>query len=133
MVEMPKEVFDAMSDFYTLKMVATVNSSGVPNAAIIATVSPLDETTLCFTDLKLGKTKENIFDTKKFTITVLKMNLESYQVRCSFSSYQERGKVADKICEEVYQKIRLQPKGIMIGKVEEVYSTSLTNPGTKLA
>jgi predicted pyridoxine 5'-phosphate oxidase superfamily flavin-nucleotide-binding protein len=133
MVDMPKEVIDALADFHSLKMVGTVNSAGVPNAVMIATVFPLDQKTLCFADLRLGKTKENILEKRKFTVTVLKLTLESYQIRCTFSGYEERGAIADKIGEEVYTKIKLQPRGIVIGTVDEVYSTSMGNPGAKLA
>jgi hypothetical protein len=83
--------------------------------------------------LRLGKTKENILEKRKFTVTVLKLTLESYQIRCTFSGYEERGAIADKIGEEVYTKIKLQPRGIVIGTVDEVYSTSMGNPGAKLA
>ena len=89
MVEMPDEVYEALTDFYTLKMVASVNSSGMPNAVMVATTSALDKSTVCMADLRLGKTKSNILETKKFTVNVLKLTLESYQIKCSFNSYQD--------------------------------------------
>jgi len=131
--EMSTEVVAALSDPDALKVVATVNSSGVPNAAIIATVFPLDAKTVIFADLKLGKTKENLLQTKRFTVTVIRPSLESYQVRGTFNRFEERGQVTDMIAEKVFERSRLQPRGIVYGAVEEVYSTSLSNPGTRLA
>lgn len=133
MVEMPDEVVAALRDTLALKVVATVNSAGVPNAAIILTVYPLDAKTICFADLRLGKTKENLFQTRKFTVTVLKQDLESYEVRCTFSSYEERSDRANLIAEMVYARARLQPRGVVFGAVEEVYSTSPSDPGARLA
>ena len=133
MVDMPREVIEALSDFHAIKVVATVNPAGIPNASIIATVFPLDPKTVCFADLRLWKTKENLLETKKFTVTVLRLNLESYQIRCTYKGYEERGGIVDAIAEQVYQKIKLQPRGIVLGTVEEVYSTSMNNPGEKLA
>lgn len=132
MVEMPEEVVAAFADPEALKVVATINSSGVPNSVIIATVFPLDPKTIIFSDLRLGKTKENLFQTRKFTVTVLKPNLESYQVRCAFGRFEERGDITDIIAERVFERSRLQPRGVVYGAVEEVYSTSLSSPGTRL-
>jgi predicted pyridoxine 5'-phosphate oxidase superfamily flavin-nucleotide-binding protein len=129
---MPKEVVAALADPAALKVVATINSSGVPNSVIIATVFPLDPKTIIFSDLRLGKTKENLFQTRKFTVTVLKPNLESYQVRCAFGRFEERGDITNMIAERVFERVGLQPRGVVYGTVEEVYSTCLSNAGTKL-
>ena len=133
MVKMPKEVMDALAEEHALKMVATVSSKKVPNAVIIATVSPFDENTVGFADLKLGKTRQNMEETKKFTVTVFKPNLESYQIKCSFTGFLERGDLAYQMGEAVYKRVRFNPRAFATGKVEEVYSTSLGNPGEKLA
>jgi len=133
MVKMPKEVMEALSEELALKVVATINKKKIPNAIIVATLKALDESTVVFADLRLGKTRENLETTKKFSVTVLKPNLESYQVKCSFQGFQETGELAFTMGEEVYKKVRLNPKAFAFGTVEEVYSTSLTNPGEKLA
>jgi predicted pyridoxine 5'-phosphate oxidase superfamily flavin-nucleotide-binding protein len=132
MVEMPKEVVEALADFHALKVVATVAPSGMPNAVIVATVVPIDRKTICFADLRLGKTKENLTRTPKFTIAVIRQNMESYQIRCSFTGYEERGGFVDTFAEEIYKKIKMQPRGVVTCAVEEVYSASLTNPGARL-
>jgi len=131
-VEMPEAVVAALADPEALKVVATVSSAGVPNAVIVATVYPLDPKTIIFADLRLGKTKENLLQTKKFTVTVLTQNLESYQVKCAFGHFEERGDITDIIAERVFERVRLQPRGVVYGIVEEVYSTSLSSPGTRL-
>ena len=70
MTKIPGEVMDALTNEQTLKFLATINSSGVLNAVIVATVSALDDETIIFANLKLGKTKENLLQTKKFTISI---------------------------------------------------------------
>lgn len=133
MAEMSAEVVAAFSNPEALKVVATISPTGVPNAVIVATVFPLDPKTVIFADLKLGKTKENLLQNKRFTVTVLTPTLESYQVRGTFNRFEERGQVTDLIAEKVFERSRLQPRGIVYGAVEEVYSTSLSNAGTRLA
>ena len=133
MAEMSTEVVAALSDPSALKVVATISPAGVPNAVIVATVFPLDPKTIIFADLKLGKTKENLLQNRRFTVAVLRPSLESYQVRGTFNRFEERGQVTDMIAEKVFEMSRLQPRGIVYGAVEEVYSTSLSNPGTRLA
>lgn len=133
MAEMSTEVVAALSDPSALKVVATISPAGVPNAVIVATVFPLDPKTIIFADLKLGKTKENLLQNRRFTVAVLRPSLDSYQVRGTFNRFEERGQVTDMIAEKVFEMSRLQPRGIVYGAVEEVYSTSLSNPGTRLA
>ncbi|MDY6916635.1 MAG: pyridoxamine 5'-phosphate oxidase family protein [Chloroflexota bacterium] len=130
---MSTEVVAALSDPSALKVVATISPAGVPNAVIVATVFPLDPKTIIFADLKLGKTKENLLQNRRFTVAVLRPSLDSYQVRGTFNRFEERGQVTDMIAEKVFEMSRLQPRGIVYGAVEEVYSTSLSNPGTRLA
>ena len=132
MAEMPAEVVAALSNPDALKVVATVNSAGVPNAAIVATVFPLDPKTVIFADLRLGKTRENLEQTRKFTVAVLTPDRTAYQVKASFGHFEERGDVTNIIAERVFERSRLQPRGIVYGVVEEVYSASLSNPGTRL-
>lgn len=132
MAEMPEEVVAALSDPESLKVVATISPTGVPNAAIVATVFPLDRKTIIFADLRLGKTRENLTQTKKFTVAVLRPNLEAYQVKATFGHFEERGAITNMIAERVFERSRLQPRGVVYGVVEEVYSASLGNPGTRL-
>jgi predicted pyridoxine 5'-phosphate oxidase superfamily flavin-nucleotide-binding protein len=133
MARIPKEALDVLASPNTLKMLGTVNKAGIPNAAIIGTAGAVDEETIAFGELAIKKTKENLLDNKKFTLTVLAPTGEGYQMKGTFLEFQERGPIADALNEKVFAMIRKEIRSAGIGKVEEVYSVSLKNPGAKLA
>lgn len=133
MAKMPKEVLDALADPIRLKTLATVNKAGVPNIVVVGTLAAMDEETIIFADLRLGKTKENLFDTGKFTVNVIGSDLSSYQIKGTFKEYQERTPLAEQWNEAVYSRIKMQIRGVVLGRVEEVYSASLQDAGKKLA
>ena len=133
MAVMPSEVYEAVKREDVLKCMATVDSSGIPNAVVVATVSAMDEETIIFANLKLGKTRENLLNTKKFTVNILTPEMESYQLKCKFLEFQEKGPLAEQVNEKVYSKIKMQISEVGIGKVEEIYSACLSKPGVKIA
>jgi predicted pyridoxine 5'-phosphate oxidase superfamily flavin-nucleotide-binding protein len=133
MARLPKEVLDVLASPNTLKMLGTVNKAGIPNAAIIATAGAVDEETIVFAELAVKKTKENLLDNKRFTLTVLAPTGEGYQIKGTFQEFQERGPVADALSEKVFAMLKKEIRAAGIGKAEEVYSVSLKNPGAKLA
>lgn len=133
MAVMPSEVYEAVKREDALKCLATANSSGILNAVVVATVTAMDEVTIIFANLKLGKTRENLLDTKKFTVNVLTPKMESYQLKCNFLEFQETGPLAEQVNEKVYNKLKIQIREVGIGKVEEIYSAGLSKPGAKIA
>lgn len=132
MTKIPGEVMDALTNEQTLKFLATINSSGVLNAVIVATVSALDDETIIFANLKLGKTKENLLQTKKFTISIVTPEMRNYQLRCNFIEFQESGALAKEYNEVVFNKLRIQLKEVGLAKVEGVYSAGLNSSKTKI-
>lgn len=133
MAKIPKEVLDCLADPNALKMLGTVNKAGMPNVAIIGTAGAADEETIVFGELAIKKTKQNLLDTKNFTLTVLAPTKEGYQIKGVFQEFQERGPLRDDLNEKVYAKIRKEIRSLGIGKAKEVYSVNLKNPGVKLA
>ncbi|GAB6275288.1 MAG: hypothetical protein STSR0004_21530 [Peptococcaceae bacterium] len=133
MAKMPKEVLDAVANEGVLKCLATINPTGVLNAVVVGTITALNEETIAFCDLKLGKTKDNLQQTKNFTVTVFTPQMQSYQLKCVFQEFQETGPLAEQFNEAVWSKIKMQIRAVGIGKVEEIYSASLNNPGVKIA
>jgi len=133
MAQMPKKVMDALADPGAMKMVGTVNGSGVPNAVIVNTIAALNPETIAFADLRLGKTKDNLTDTGKMTVTILRPNREAYQVKCSFQSFDETSPLAAEWNEMIYSRMRIQIRAVGMAKVEEVYSACLADAGAKLA
>lgn len=133
MAKMPAEVMNALADPMALKMVATVDSRGIPNAVVIGTVLPVDEETIGFGVLFMKKTKANLNDTKRFSVAVLKSPMEAYQIKCTFQGFQESGQLMETLGYMVYNMLKMSVKGVGTGKVEEVYSLSINNPGQKIA
>jgi len=133
MAKIPKEALDILASPNVLKMLGTVNKAGIPNAAIIGTAGAVDDETIVFAELALKKTKENLLDNKKFTLTFLAPTGEGYQIKGTFQEFQERGPISDALNEKVYAMLKKEIKAAGIGKAEEVYSVSLKNPGVKLA
>jgi len=133
MAKMPKEVIDALGNEHALKMMATVNEAGIPNAAVIATVTALGEDMIAFADFRMRKTRENLDKNGKFAVTVLTPDLKAYQIKGRCEGFQDQGPLAEAVNELVYSKVRMQIKAVGLGSVEEVYSVSMQNPGEKLA
>lgn len=133
MVKMTKEVVEALSDPTTLKTLVTVDTSGTPNGVIIGTLTALDDQTIIFADLRLGKSKENLLNNGSFTVNVTGKDLSSYQIKGKFKEYQDRTPLAEQWNEAVYGKIKMQIRGVVLGQVEEVYSASLKDAGKRLA
>lgn len=132
MAKLPKEVMDAMVERTTMKMLATVNGAGVPNVVVMGSTAAIDEETLAFADMKMIKTKANLNETKKFAVSVIKSPTEAWQIKGTFDMFQETGPLVDMFNELIYQKTRMQIKGVGVGKVDEVYLTPLLSACTKL-
>ncbi len=133
MAIMPQEVIEALKSETTIKFLATMSSTGILNSSIVATISPMDQETIMFANLKLKKTKANLLQNKKFTVTTFSPEMESIQLQCTFQGFQNSGPVVDAFNEAVYNKIKLQLSEMGVGKVEEVYSMGLTKPKSKIA
>jgi hypothetical protein len=123
MVKMPKEVMDMFGDREATKMLATVDAEGKPNNVPIGTFSTIDEETIAFADVFLGKTKKNLEETKKAAVTVYK-GLKGYQVKGAFQGVQKSGELFEKMAKQVKEMLKLDIKGVGTIKVEEVYNVS---------
>lgn len=133
MAKMPREVITALGDEHSLKVLATADETGLPNAAIVATMTPLGEEMVAFADLRLGKTRDNLNKTGKFAVSVLTPQMKAYQIKGTFEGFQETGPLAASVNEMVYNAIKMQIKAVGLGSVDEVYSACMDNPGAKLA
>jgi predicted pyridoxine 5'-phosphate oxidase superfamily flavin-nucleotide-binding protein len=133
MAKMPPQVLDAFRSAEAVKMLATSDKEGNLNVVVVGTLGAADEETLIFGDLRLDKTKRNLLESKKFTATVFKPPMEGYQLKCTFSGFQESGELMESFKKVVYEAIKMEIKGVGLGKVEEVYSVSPQSAGAKLA
>ncbi len=133
MVKMPKEVMDMFNDWDAAKTIATADTEGKLNVVPVKTFSAVDEETLVFGNVFLGKTKDNIEATKKVAVTAFKGST-GYQIKGSFQEFLISGSIFDQKKEQVKEKLKLDAKSAGIIKVEEVYSVSPgPDAGKKLA
>jgi len=124
MVKMPKEVMDMFNDWGVSKAIATVDSAGKLNVVPVLTFSVVDEETLAFADVFLGKTKANLDATKTVAVTAFK-GTKGYQIKGTFLEFQDAGAIFAKKKELVKEKLKLDAKSVGLINVEEVYSVSV--------
>ena len=132
MVKMPKEVEEMFGDWGAQKAVATADAEGRLNVVPVLTFSVLDEETLAFGDVFLGKTRANLEATKKVAVAAWKGS-KGYQVKGSFLGFQTAGAVFEEKKAAVKEKLKLEAKSVGLIKVEEVFSVSVgPNAGKRL-
>ena len=132
MVKMPEEVMEIFNDWSASKAVATADAEGKLNVVPVRTFSVVDEETLAFGDVFLGKTKANLETTQKVAVTAFKGST-GYQIKGTFQEFLTSGPIFEEMKEAVKEKLKLDAKSAVILKVEEVYSVSPgPNAGKKL-
>ncbi len=123
MVKMPEEVMDMFNDWDASKTIATADAEGKLNVVPVKTFSVVDEETLAFGDVFLGKTKANLEATQKIAVTAFKGST-GYQIKGTFQEFLTSGPVFGEKKKQVKEKLKLDAKSVGIIKVEEVYSVS---------
>jgi len=132
MAKMPNELRAALEDSSTLKIFATIDQKDQPNVIVLGSLLPLDEETIAFGDVLLGKTKRNLLDNGKYTAVVYKSPKEAYQIKGRMEGYIKEGDDFTRINEHAFKLLKKESFGAGILKVEEVYSVGVGNPGEKL-
>ena len=120
MAIIPDIVLDAMAEPGSIKMVGTVDQNGQPNVVILSTIAVLDLETIGFADLKLGTTKTNLHKNGKLTLFVLSETGKTYQMKCSFVTFDNKSEIYDRWFNAVWQKMAMQLKGVAIAKVIKI-------------
>ncbi len=132
MAKMPQEVVDFFrSDPAQIsKVVATVNSDGVPNVAAKGSLIAVDDETIAFAELVGSKTKSNLQANGKVAAAAFKM-VEGFQVKGSFEGFQTSGPLVDQFV-QMLKPLGMDVKEVATVKVEEVYSLSPQDAGRKI-
>jgi len=125
MAGIPDRILDILAEPRSVKMIGTVNNSGIPNVVVISTISVLDPETIAFADIALGKTKKNLERNGKLTVTVTGMEKEAYQIRCKFDHFETTTPLFDLWREVIWEKMMMDLKGVAIAKVTEVCRAGL--------
>ena len=124
MVKMPKEVMDMFNDWDASKTIATADAEGKLNVVPVKSFSVVDEETVAFGEVFLGKTKDNLEATKKVAVTAFK-GTKGCQIKGTFQGFLTSGLIFEQKKEQMQENLKLDAKSAGIIKVEEVQSVSI--------
>ena len=102
------------------------------NNILVASLMSNGEETLMFTDMFLGKTKQNLQKNKQVAVTVFKPHGSGYQIKGTLSEWHTEGPLFKMIQSMAYQRMPTSILGVGIIQVEEVYAVGGEDSGKKL-
>ncbi len=133
MVNIPKEVMDVIAAPDSAKMMATIDTNGVPNVVPVWSIIAVDPETIAFAELFIKRTKQNLEKNKQVAIAVFKGPMLGYQLKGTFSGFQTSGPIYETFSKKILSDMKLQTKSVGIIKVNAVYSASPGQDSKKLA
>ncbi len=133
MATIPKEIVDILNAQDSIKILASADENGMPNAVPVYSITPISNDTLAFAEMMIIHTKHNLEKTKKASVTVFKLPATAYQLKGTFLGFQTSGQLFDNFAKRMAEH-KLPPiKSVGIIKVEEVYAASPGAGSKKLA
>lgn len=132
---MPKPVMEKFNDPRAIKVLCTIDNSGIPNVAYITSLFALDRETLIYADTMGVKTKQNLLaDSPIAALVLLKEELIAYQVKGSFKGFETSGQLyrmmSDKSEFSLNTYFGIRAVGVI--KIDEVYSSCPPLPGRRM-
>ena len=124
---------DVLSASDSSKMLATVDSKGVPNVVPVWSIVAVDSETIAFAELFIKKTKENLEKSKQAAIAVFKGPMTGYQLKGTFTGFQTSGPIFENFSKRIMEAMKMQIKSVGIIKVDAVFSASPGQDSKKLA
>ena len=125
----PDRVLDILAEPGSVKMVGTVDNKGAPNVVIISTVAVLDPERIAFADICLGKTKTNLQQNGKITVTVIGSEKEAYQIECRFVDFENKTPLFNRwyipVRNRLGMDLNLELKAVAIARVVNVSRAGL--------
>ena len=129
MVNIPKNVMEMLAAPDSPKMIATVDTKGIPNVIPLWSIVAVDPETIAFADVFIKRTKENLEETKKVAIAVCK-GKAGYQLKGTFAEFQTSGPIFEEFSKKM---AALKIKSVGIIKIDEVFEASPGQNSKKLA
>jgi len=133
MVNIPREVIDTLAAPDSAKMLATIDTKGIPNVVPVWSIVAVDPETIAFAELFIKKTKENLENNKKAAIAVFRGPTTGYQLKGNLVGFQTSGPVFENFSKKIMEAMKLQIKSVGLIKVDAVYSASPGQDSKKLA
>jgi len=133
---MPRQVMEKFNQPDTVKFLSTVDESGFPNVAYIASLMAPDEHTLIYADSMGVKTRRNLLSNGRVAaIVLLKEKLIAYQVKGVFQGFQTSGPYYEMLSArpEYFFNAYFGVRAAGVIRVEEVYSSCPPLPGRRIS
>lgn len=135
MAKMPRQVMEKINDPKSLKFLATVDKSGIPNVVYIGSLRAFDEETLIYADGSGVKTKANLLATGHVAVNVyVPDKFISYQVKGTFIGFETSGTYFELLSE--FPEFKYNPyfgvRAAGIIRVDEVYTACAPLPGRRI-
>ena len=102
MAKMTKEAIDLFRDSQASKVLATIDSNGMPSMAPKGSLIALDEETLAFAEIAGGKSRTNLEVTNKVAAAAFK-TAAGCQVKGTFQGFQSGGALFDEFARLIRQ------------------------------
>jgi predicted pyridoxine 5'-phosphate oxidase superfamily flavin-nucleotide-binding protein len=144
LVAIPKEVLDVLNAQDSIKILASADENGVPNAVPVGSIHVIDDETLAFAEFIIH-TKHNLEKTGKASVAVLKLpagwggaGATAYQLKGTFLGFQTSGPLFDNFLKRTAEMrargYKLAPlKSVGTIRVDEVFAASPRLNSLKLA
>ena len=133
MAKMTLEVMNSFNDQTALKLLSTVSKDSKVNAVPVATLSAMDDQTLMFADMFLGKTARNLDVNKKVAVTVLQQPKTSYQIEGELITWVKSGPIYKMVGEMIQEAMGKAIRRVGMISVNAVYEVSVGEPENQLA
>jgi len=91
MAILPAAAKEAFAKSMVPKFMATRDSEGTPNIAMIATITPWDDEHLIFGDFLMWQTKKNLENGSPVSVSVMARDLTCYEARGRFLGFETSG------------------------------------------
>lgn len=133
MAKMPKEVVELFQQdpVKVPKVIATVDSNGVPNVVPKGSLVAVDDETIAYADLAPGKTRSNLKPGAKVAAAAFKLPPAGYQVKGTFQGFQTSGPLLERFA-RMLKPMGMEVRSVGVIKVEEVYSLSPADGGKRM-
>ncbi|MBT4513264.1 MAG: pyridoxamine 5'-phosphate oxidase family protein [Chloroflexi bacterium] len=102
MAKMTKEAMDLFRDSQTSKILATIDSNGMPSMAPKGSLVAIDNETLAFAEVAGGKTRTNLEVTNKVAAAAFK-TAAGCQIKGTFQGFQSGGPLFDEYAQLIKQ------------------------------
>lgn len=133
LTSIPKEVVDILNAQDSIKILASADENGTPNAVPVYSITPISDDTLAFAEMMIIHTKHSLEKTKKASVTVFKLPATAYQLKGTFGGFQTSGQLFDNFAKRMAE-YKLPPiKSVGTIKVEAVFAASPGADSKKLA